>query len=78
MEIEKFNHNTTSLSYIELFGGGCFHALNSEAMSNTEYEEMADIYKQNWLINKLKLLCVCVYSHINNFTPHFIPLSIFT
>ena len=34
-------------------------------MSDTEYEYMAEIYAMFWIMNKLKLFCVGVDSHIN-------------
>ena len=53
---------------IKLYGiiwGKCSHALQSEAMINTKYEDMPDKYKCFWLMNKLKLLCAVVDSYIN-------------
>ena len=47
------------------------HAIQSEAMIDTKYEEMAEIYNIFWLMNKLKFLCVGVDSHINNFYSKF-------
>ena len=41
------------------------HSLQSEAMSDTEYEDMYEIYNIFCLTNKLKLLSAGVDSHIN-------------
>ena len=46
-------------------------------MTNIEYEEMAGIYNIVWLMNKLKLLCAGVDSHIKKIYPAFHTLKDF-
>ena len=46
-------------------------------MSKTQYENMAEIYNIVWLMNKLKLLCAGVDSHINKFYSAFYTLQAF-
>ena len=53
------------------------HALQSEAMSDTEYEDMAEIYNIVWITNKLKLLCAGFDSHINKVYSTFHTLKSF-
>ena len=60
-----------------MFCGKCPHAIQSEAMIDTKYEEMAEIYNIFCLMNKLKLLCAVFDSHINNFYSVFHTLNYF-
>ena len=54
------------------------HALQSEAMRDTNYEDMAENNNIVWLINKLKLLFAGVDYHINKFYYAFRTLKGFT
>ena len=61
----------------EHFWGKCLHALQSESMSNIKNEDFYETYHTVWLINKLKLLCGGVDSHINKLYSTFITLKDF-
>ena len=60
-----------------IFWGGCLHALQSEAMSDTKYNDMYENYKNNCPLNKLNLLCVVVDSEIIKFYSAFHTLKAF-
>ena len=47
----------------EIVWGEYLHSLQSEAISGTKYEDMAEIYNMVWVINKLKFFAG-VDSHI--------------
>ena len=47
-----------------ILGGQCSHTLQSEAMSDTKFEDVDENYDILWLVDKLKLLCAGVDSYI--------------
>ena len=51
--------------------GTMFTRLKSEAMRNVKYKNMVETYNFVWLMNKLKLLCAAVDSHINKIQSTF-------
>ena len=51
--------------------------MQSEAMSNTKYEDMDENYNIFWIMNKPKLLCAGVDSHGNKFYSAFNTLKDF-
>ena len=55
----------------------CLHYLQSEAMRDTKYEEISDIYNIVWTMNKMKLLCADVDCHMNKFYAAFHTLKDF-
>ena len=66
-----------SVNLYVIVWGNFSSALQSEAIDDIKYKNMAETYKVVWIINKLKLLCEVVESHINKFNSAFHTLKAF-